>query len=62
MGMHIGLPYGTSYWQVGGSSEQDGCFKMALTKAKQELVTRKNKNGLDYSINKTGASMEGLEK
>jgi hypothetical protein len=25
----IGLPYGTSYWQVGNSSEQNGCFKMA---------------------------------
>jgi len=49
----IGLPYGTSYWQVGDSSEQNGCFKMALTKAKQELVTKKNESGLDYTINKT---------
>ena len=37
----IGLPYGTSYWQVGDSSEQNGCFKMSLTRAKQELVTKK---------------------
>jgi hypothetical protein len=49
----IGLPYGTSYWQVGDSSEQNGCFKMALTKEKQALVTKKNDSGLDYSINKT---------
>ncbi len=49
----IGLPYGTSYWQVGDSSKQNGCFKMALTKAKQELVTKKNDAGLEFAINKT---------
>ena len=27
----IGIPYGTSYWQVGDSTEQNGCFKMSLT-------------------------------
>jgi hypothetical protein len=26
----IGLPYGTFYWQVRDSSEQNGCFKMAI--------------------------------
>jgi hypothetical protein len=26
--VNIGLPYGTSYWQVGDSTEQNGCFKM----------------------------------
>ena len=36
----IGLPYGTSYWQVGDSTEQNGCFKMALTKAKQATLSR----------------------
>jgi hypothetical protein len=30
--VNIGLPYGTSYWQVGDLSEQNGCLKMALTK------------------------------
>ncbi len=30
----IGLPYGTSFWQVGDSMEQNGCFTMALTKTK----------------------------
>jgi len=49
----IGLPYGTSYWQVGDSSEQNGSFKMALTRAKQELVTEKNDSGLEFAINKT---------
>jgi hypothetical protein len=48
----IGLPYGTSYWQVGDSSEQNCCFKMALTKAKQELVSKKNESGLEYTINR----------
>jgi hypothetical protein len=48
----IGLPYGTSYWQVGDSSEQNGCFKMALTKVKQQLVMQKNDSGLEYTINR----------
>jgi hypothetical protein len=39
--VNVGLPYGTSYWQVGDSTEQNSCFKMALTKLKQELVTKK---------------------
>jgi hypothetical protein len=47
----IGLPYGMSYWQVGDSSEQNGCFKMALTRAKQQLVSQKNDSGLEYTIN-----------
>jgi hypothetical protein len=51
--VNIGLPYGTSYWQVGDSTEQDGCFKMALTKAKQSLVSEKNDAGLPFEINKT---------
>ena len=49
--VNIGLPYGTSYWQVGDSSEQNGCFQRALTKAKQDLVT-KNDNGLYFVIDK----------
>jgi hypothetical protein len=35
------MPYGTPYWQVGDSSEQNGCFKMALTKYKQDLLSQK---------------------
>jgi hypothetical protein len=49
----IGLPYGTSYWQVGDSSEQNGCFKMSLSQAKQELDTKKNDAGLEFAIHKT---------
>ena len=30
----IGVPYGTSYWQVGDSSQQNGSFKMNTGKAK----------------------------
>ena len=30
----IGVPYGTSYWQVGDSSQQNGSFKMNIGKAK----------------------------
>ena len=39
--VNIGLPYGTSYWQVGDSTEQNGCFKMALTKAKKNSCNKK---------------------
>ena len=28
----IGVPYGTLYWQVGDSSQQNGSFKMKLVK------------------------------
>ena len=37
----IGVPYGTSLWQVGDSSQQNGAYKMALTVAKRELMSRK---------------------
>jgi hypothetical protein len=50
--MCIGLPYGTSYWQVGDSTEQNGYFKMALTKAKQQLVQYKHDSGLVFIIEK----------
>ena len=33
----IGVPYGTALWQVGDSSEQNGSFKMDLTKQKKQL-------------------------
>ena len=48
----VGVPYGTSYWQVGDSSEQNGCFKMALTKYKRELLRRKELAGVEFGINK----------
>ncbi len=39
--VNIGLPYGTSYWQVGDSTKQNGCLKMALAKEKKACVTKK---------------------
>ena len=41
----IGVPYGTHLWQVADSSQQNGRFKIAITKIKQEIMrirTRKN--------------------
>jgi hypothetical protein len=37
----VGTPYATDQWQFGDATEMNGCFKMALTKAKEEL-TRHN--------------------
>ena len=37
----LGVPYGTAFWQVGDSSEQNGTFKMLLGKAKKELFEKK---------------------
>ena len=33
----IGVPYGTAFWQVGDSSEQNGTFKMLLADEKRRL-------------------------
>jgi hypothetical protein len=48
----VGVPYGTSYWQLGDSSEQNGCFKTALTKYKRDLLTRKELVGGKFAIEK----------
>ena len=37
----IGVPYGTSLWQVGDSTEQNGSFNMSITKGKQILLEKK---------------------
>jgi hypothetical protein len=37
----IGVPYGTSYWQVGDSNEQNGSYKMGLTREKQEMINKR---------------------
>jgi hypothetical protein len=47
-----GVPYGTSYWQVGDSIEQNGCFKMALTRYKRELLKQKESVGAEFAIEK----------
>jgi hypothetical protein len=49
----IGVPYGTSYWQVGDSMEQNGCFKMALAKVKRDIDDKKENSGLVGTIEKT---------
>ena len=48
----IGVPYGTSYWQVGDSTEQNGCFKMALTRHKRNLLKKKEKRRAAFAIEK----------
>ena len=37
----IGVPYGTALWQVGDASEQNGAYKMALARAKENLIKEK---------------------
>ena len=39
----FGVPYVTHNWQVADSTEQNGCFKMALTKAKGAVTNPLNK-------------------
>ena len=34
----IGVPYGTSLWQVADSKEQNGSFKITISKAKKKLL------------------------
>ena len=40
----IGLPNGTSVWQVGDSKQQNGSWKTAMTRLKDELVLFKQRN------------------
>ena len=39
----IGVPYGTALWQLGDSSEQNGCYKMACASMKRNLMQEKQK-------------------
>ena len=39
----IGVPYGTSLWQVGDSPEQNGSYKMALARIKKKLIEWKQR-------------------
>jgi hypothetical protein len=52
--VYIGVPYGTSrrHWQVGYSTEQNGCFKMALTKHKRNLLNTKSLVRQDFALDK----------
>ena len=48
----IGVPYGTSLWQVADSKEQNGSFKIALSKIKKKILTQR----LDLMMNKPDLS------
>ena len=39
----IGVPYGTSLWQVGDSAQQNGAYKMALARIKKILIEWKER-------------------
>ena len=50
----IGIPYGTSLWQVGDSVEQNGCFKMHQYDYKVQLVNKKRElNMNNTNLNKS---------
>jgi hypothetical protein len=46
----LGVPYSTVYWQVGGSSEQNGSYKVRLSSGKKELAAFKSDHGLPLSL------------
>ena len=50
--MCIGGPYGTSFWQVGDSAEQNGSFKMAMVRLKVKLLQKKADCHLDFVVEK----------
>jgi hypothetical protein len=49
----IGVPYGTSMWQVGDSTEQNGKFKIESKKVKAATVTSKIRAGLPPTLERT---------
>lgn len=46
----IGLPNGTAVWQLGDSSEQNGSYKMAMTKEKDALILFKQRMEMPIAI------------
>ena len=50
--MCVGAPYGTSFWQVGDSAEQNGSFKMAMVRAKVKILQKKANCHLDFAVEK----------
>jgi len=48
----IGVPYGTSFWQVGDSAKQNGSFKMVMVQAKVKLLQKKADCHLDFVVEK----------
>jgi hypothetical protein len=49
----LGVPYATSYWQVGDASEQNGQFKMEMTRVKRILTSFKSDKAMKIGINYT---------
>ena len=49
----IGVPYGTALWQVGDSKEQNGSFNIAFTRAKRDLVAKRESLGLRGELEDT---------
>ena len=47
---YIGVPYGTDIWQVGDSVEQNGTYNMLTTRAKMNLIQRKEELSLPAVI------------
>ena len=48
----LGVPYGTAYWQVGDSKEQNGSFNIAMTDAKRKLLDLKRQSCMNETIDK----------
>ena len=47
----LGVPYGTSLWQIGDSKEQNGSFNIASSKAKIALLKMKDEKAMLPVIN-----------
>jgi hypothetical protein len=48
--MCIGVPYGTSLWQVMDSIEQNGQYKGKLKDAKEPLLASKDKHDMKFTL------------
>ncbi len=51
----IGLPNGTGKWQVGDSSQQNGQYKVEMTREKSNLVLFKTRIGTERVTDKSDA-------
>jgi hypothetical protein len=49
----IGVPYGTSMWQLGNSAEQNGKFNIESWKAKSDTVRCKIRAGLPATLERS---------
>jgi hypothetical protein len=50
---YIGVPYGTSVWQLGDSHEQNGTFKIESKKTKSDTFTGKIRAGLPATLDRS---------